>query len=128
MAKEKRFRPRRGKASTLKTKNPILLSGELIVEVPETGVGTGKIRIKMGDGTSAYNDLPYALEEEKAQESVITFTTSATTDNATLLNEIASGRKLSELWGSTKKLLSNFSTAITELNNNFAEATLKPCV
>ena len=56
------LRPHRGKKSTMAgDKASIILSaGELFMEYPDTGVGTGNIRFKVGDGTSTYDELPYA--------------------------------------------------------------------
>ncbi len=59
------LRPRRGKKSTaiaqLTSANP-LKRGEIFFEVPDDGVGTGPGKIKMGDGTTGYEDLPYFSE------------------------------------------------------------------
>jgi len=59
------LRPRRGKKSTaiaqLTSSNP-LKRGEIFFEVPDDGVGTGAGKIKMGDGVTAYADLPYFSE------------------------------------------------------------------
>ena len=39
-----------------------LARGEIFFEVPDTGAGTGKGKIKMGDGIHDYSDLPYFIE------------------------------------------------------------------
>ena len=56
------FRPRRGMKSTMAGDKATLVleSGELFLEYPDTGVGTGASRFKIGDGTTEYSDLPYA--------------------------------------------------------------------
>ena len=56
------FRPRRGMKSTMAGDKAslVLESGELFLEYPDTGVGTGASRFKIGDGTTEYSDLPYA--------------------------------------------------------------------
>ena len=56
------FRPRRGMKSTMAGDKAtlVLKSGELFLEYPDTGVGTGASRFKIGDGTTEYSDLPYA--------------------------------------------------------------------
>ena len=56
------FRPRRGMKSTMAGNKAslVLESGELFLEYPDTGVGTGASRFKIGDGTTEYSDLPYA--------------------------------------------------------------------
>ena len=59
-----RIRPKRGSISNWQDANPILAEGEIGFEVPNTGVGTGVTRIKVGDGVKAWNDLPYAVAPE----------------------------------------------------------------
>ena len=54
--------PRRGRRSTAISKGIILRRGEIYFEVPDTGVGTGAGKIVMGDGSTAYEDLPYFTE------------------------------------------------------------------
>ena len=39
-----------------------LEEGEIFFEIPDTGAGTGKGKIKMGDGIHDYSDLPYFIE------------------------------------------------------------------
>ena len=57
------FKPRRGKKSTMAgTKaNTVLAAGELFLETPDKGVGKGASKIKIGDGSTKYSSLPYAL-------------------------------------------------------------------
>lgn len=52
--------PHRGTKTTMDSSNIILKSGELFYEYPDSGVGTGPCRVKMGDGKSTYKNLPYA--------------------------------------------------------------------
>lgn len=61
-----KIRPRRGTKYEFSIVNPILAEGELVVEVPESGVGTGLSKFKIGDGISKYNDLPYAFDGASA--------------------------------------------------------------
>ena len=59
------LRPRRGKKATAiaqLTASAPLKRGEVFFEVPDGGTGTGAGRIKMGDGSTAYESLPYFLE------------------------------------------------------------------
>ena len=56
------IRPRRDTASAWTTANPVLAEGEIGIEVPDTGVGSGIVKIKFGDGVTAWKDLPYGLE------------------------------------------------------------------
>lgn len=58
------FKPHRGKASVMQTnakKNMVLQSGEFFVEMPDT-TSTNKFKIKVGDGSSTYENLPYAID------------------------------------------------------------------
>ena len=56
------LRPRRGTKSEWEIHNPILYEGEFVVEHPESGVGTGLCRFKIGDGVTHYRNLPYAFD------------------------------------------------------------------
>ena len=58
----KKFRPARGTKYEWETINPVLVEGEWVVEVPDSGVGTGLSKFKIGDGTNKYVDLPYAFD------------------------------------------------------------------
>lgn len=53
------FRPRRGRRATAISKGIILKNGEIFFEVSDEGAGKGAGNIVMGDGTTAYEDLPY---------------------------------------------------------------------
>ena len=59
------FQPRRGKKATMNGSKAgtVLGSGEFFIEYPNAGVGKGKCKIKMGDGSTPYSSLPYALGE-----------------------------------------------------------------
>lgn len=57
-----KIRPRRGTATQWTNANPILVEGEIGIEVPTEGVGTGTVNIKFGDGVTPWNDLPYGIE------------------------------------------------------------------
>lgn len=114
------LRPRRGKRATAISQNIILKKGEVFFEVPDGGVGTGAGKIKMGDGTTTYQNLPYFYEPAVVDvaSSTIAFEEATSTDNTTLLNAIASGAQTSTLMGNIKKLLRNLNTSVTSLNND----------
>ena len=61
------IRPRRGTATGWSIINPILEEGELGIEVPDSGVGTGLSKFKIGDGYTQWNDLKYAFDANAAQ-------------------------------------------------------------
>ena len=61
------IRPRRGTETTMHETAKaamVLKEGELFFEFPDDGVGKGPAKVKIGDGTSAYAALPYALGNE----------------------------------------------------------------
>lgn len=62
-----KIRPRRGTATEWSLLNPILAEGELTIEVPDNGVGTGLCKFKLGDGYKTWNELPYAFDANSAQ-------------------------------------------------------------
>ena len=82
------FKPRRGTKSIMAgtKKSTVLASGEMFVEVPDAGVGKGASKIKIGDGTTAYSSLPYALGDTSNDQ--ITFSSNTSTTVAAALNSI----------------------------------------
>ena len=125
------LRPRRGKKATatsqLTASNP-LKRGEIFFEVPDTGVGTGTGKIKMGDGATAYASLPYFMVQPTVDytNAVVawTNTTAASsapyTDNATYTNAIIPSASLKTIFTNLKKLLLNYNSQLTTLNNDLA--------
>ena len=57
---------RRGTAYDWNTIDPVLEEGEIVVECPDSGVGTGLSKFKIGDGTTPYSSLPYAFDGMRA--------------------------------------------------------------
>lgn len=120
------FKPRRGKKATAISQNIILRSGEVFFEVPDTGVGTGKGKIKMGDGTTGYSSLPYFAEPSSIADmsnSTISFTENSSTNNTTLLNAIVTGAKLNIIIAAIKKLISNINSNTTISNMRYNSST-----
>lgn len=62
-----KIRPRRGSFSEWQGKNPILLRGELAIEYPDEGIVSGNVRFKLGDGETAWNNLPYCIDPSVAE-------------------------------------------------------------
>ncbi len=56
-----KIRLRRGTPEQWAYANPILAEGEFVAEVPQTGVGTGPVNLKQGDGQTSWVNLPYAF-------------------------------------------------------------------
>ena len=113
------FKPRRGKASTMisgSKKETVLAAGEFFLEVPDTGAGKGRCKVKVGDGSTAYPSLPYALGDT-SNESMTVGSNSSTTV-ATSLNSVATGKSLATCLGGLKQAISLCSTSITALNDD----------
>ena len=58
----KRIQLRRDTATNWQTTNPVLLEGELGLELDPA-----RNRIKIGDGTTAWNSLPYFLDAREEE-------------------------------------------------------------
>lgn len=56
-----RIRPRRDTEQHWNEANPILKEGELGIQTPDEGIGKGLVVIKIGDGTSSWTTLPFAI-------------------------------------------------------------------
>ena len=56
------IRPRRGTNTEWSLVNPVIEEGELIVVCPDSGVGTGLSKFKIGDGKTTYQNLPWAFD------------------------------------------------------------------
>ena len=119
----KYLRPRRGKKSTAESQKIVLKRGEVFFECPDTGVGTGAGKIKVGDGTTEYADLPYFSESDdvNVENSTIAFAESTETSNDTLLNTIASGATLKVIIGAIKKMLRNLNTSNTTISTTLKQ-------
>ena len=112
------FKPRRGTKSIMAgtKKSTVLASGELFVEVPDAGVGKGASKIKIGDGTTAYSSLPYALGDTSNDQ--ITFSSNTSTTVAAALNSVTSGGSLKNIVAGLKQAVSLCNTSITKLNDD----------
>ena len=124
------LRPRRGRGSTMQSKNPILKKGEVFFEMPEGGCGKGIGKIKVGDGTTPYTSLPYFLEQnvyyfdETSNGVTVTFdsvdTSKLTFDQvySTYYPKIGSGQKLATIVGAIKAILSKMQSQISTITKS----------
>lgn len=109
------LRPRRGSAGTMSTtkKDTVLAAGELFVEYQGTaGVGKGPVRIKIGDGTTTYENLPYAISNEASSE-IITYTDDTSETVAGAIANAASGRSIAQIVAGLKQAISLVNTSYT---------------
>lgn len=97
------FAPHRGTAEVMSGSRSsiVLANGELFVELPNTGAGTGHVKIKIGDGKSAYSALPYALGD--TDNEAVNFTEDTSTDAAAALAKVTSGASLATQIAALKK-------------------------
>lgn len=96
--------PHRGKTSSMASdkKTTILAAGELFIEYPNSGLGSsGDYRIKIGDGTTQYENLPYAF----TSDTVVTFSDDTSTDVDTALGHIVSGAQISTIVAAAKRAI-----------------------
>lgn len=107
------FLPHRGSKTKMTSgsgKDIILQSGEFFIEYPDTGVGTGTCKIKIGDGVTTYASLPYAIS---ADTDNITFVTSTATTVQAALDVASSGNTLANILGGLKRAIQLLDTAVT---------------
>lgn len=94
-----KIRPRSGTASQWSSANPVLKEREIGYEIPDGGVGTGKVKLKMGDGVTNWNNLPYA-------QVIPDIVDNATTNDSTKVP--------------SAKVAKNLQDQITTLNNSLS--------
>lgn len=116
------LRPRRGKKATAESQAIVLKRGEVFFECPDTGVGTGAGKIKVGDGSTKYASLPYFMEnfDLNADDATIAFTDTSTataySNNATYLTNIKPANSLKTIFTNLKQLLFNYNAQLGDLN------------
>lgn len=124
------LRPRRGKKATAVaqlTGASCLKRGEVFFEVPNTGVGSGKGAIKMGDGSTDYANLPYFLQPFDPDSASIGFTDASAAEsdpystNATHAAAITPTANLKTIFTNLKQLLLNYNSQLTSLNNDLVK-------
>lgn len=74
------LRPRRGMRASAINNNVVLQEGEVFFETPDSGVGTGSGKIKMGDGVTEYSELPYFAGGVTSDVTNVEHATKATKD------------------------------------------------
>lgn len=57
-----KIRPKGGTTNQWNTANTVLGERELGFEYNDQGLGKGPVNLKLGDGATAWNDLPYAID------------------------------------------------------------------
>lgn len=113
--------PRRGKKSTMAgtKKRQVLARGEFFTEYPDSGIGTGHGKAKMGDGVTDYEHLPYFLGDTENEK--ITFTSNTSTTVAAALNAVVSGATLKNIIAGLKQAIVRNDANVTKLNDELVQ-------
>ena len=112
------LKPCRGTESVMNNakSNVILQDGELFIECPDSGVGKGYVNMKIGDGVTPYNKLPYAMRGNPSKLPItIISDTSDSMDKA--MANIVTNKPLGELIGSIKQAIARQRIDMTGLTN-----------
>lgn len=70
-----KIRPKGGTTNQWNTANTVLGERELGFEYNDQGLGKGPVNLKLGDGATAWNDLPYAIDMRSILERLTTLET-----------------------------------------------------
>lgn len=118
------FKPRRGLASTMKgsKSSTVLSKGEFFVEYQGSEEGKCPIKIKMGDGTSTYNNLPYALGDTSADP--IEFGNNSASTSSAALSSVVSGATLADIVAGLKRAISISGDKLNNVVNIFDGAVM----
>lgn len=101
------IRPRRGTKTTMTDTEKsalVLKEGEIFFEFPDEGIGKGPAKVKIGDGVSAYVDLPYVLGNE-AEYTYVDFIEERDDNPQLLINQIISGISISKFVANAKRIM-----------------------
>ena len=107
-------------ASTAMSRN--LKDGELFVETPASGSTDKRCRLKVGDGSTTYDDLPYL--KDFIENEVIAFSTDTSASNIEALNKVVSGSKIGPIVSALRRAVDLNSNKINgiasgaEVNQN----------
>lgn len=112
-----KIRPRRGTAIQWTTANPVLAEGEQGIEVPDTGVGTGAVKMKFGDGVTSWNDLPYAINTSNIVDNLLSeeVDLSLSANQGRVLNEKITDLRTSIIYHSTQVVVESVPSGYTML-------------
>lgn len=125
------IRPRRGiKSMWDQFKSRVYKQGEMLVESPESGVGTGPVNIKFGDGVSSYENLPYAVQaptDELTENGTAPMTARAGFSLKKLIEAIDVSGLAAKSHKHTKSEITDFPTSMPASDvSAWAKASAKP--
>lgn len=125
------LRPRRGKRATAESQAIVLKRGEVFFECPDTGVGTGIGKIKVGDGSTTYANLPYYLESFNINSDTATIafidsnTPTEQSNNPTYLTNIKPTNSVKNIFTNLKQLLVNYNAYFATVDNTFEKHSIR---
>jgi len=120
------LRPYRGTKTKALEENIVLGEGEVFFEFPESGVGTGKGKIKMGDGNTPYGELPYFIYDLDLNDdsAIVDFTDSNTAtskaNDPTYLSNINPNANLKRVFTNLKQLLINYNSELNTVRESIS--------
>ena len=115
---------RRGSTAKMQSESKsstVLKSGEIFLEYPNTGIGTGKSKLKVGDGKTTYSELPYALGGNISDDE-ITIASDGSSSVSEAISKILSGSKISTLFGVIKQALTILDSTLTGIASSKLDA------
>ncbi len=101
---------RRGTFKEWSLVDPVLQEGELVIEYPETGLGTGLCKFKVGDGIRKYTELQYAFDGTSASSII--------GGGVDTFNLITIRQGSSEEWENSNPILQNGELAYDSTNKS----------
>ena len=125
------LRPRRGKRATAESQAIVLKRGEVFFECPDTGVGTGIGKIKVGDGSTTYANLPYYLESFNINSDTATIafidsnTPTEQSNNPTYLTNIKPTNSVKNIFTNLKQLLVNYNAYFATVDKTFEKHSIR---
>lgn len=95
-----KIRPKSGTKNQWETANPVLGEREIGYEYPNEGLGKGLVKMKMGDGVTAWNDLPYAVADSFSKDDIVNEESDAEdkVPSAKYVNDRFKALKPKQLW------------------------------
>src|SRR5574344_741837 len=117
------LKPHRGKASTMAGDKSatVLEEGEMFLEYPNGGVGSGLSKIKIGNGSTQYKDLPYAFGDTSNE--VVNYNENVATTLALILNSAASGSSISSIVAALKAAINLLDGVDSTIKENATNTT-----
>lgn len=118
------FKMRSGLKSTMtgSKASTVLAERENFIEFQGSEVGKVKVKMKIGDGTSTYNNLPYALGDTSTDP--IDFGNNSASTSSAALSSVVSGATLADIIAGLKQAISISGDKLNNVVNIFDGAVM----